>query len=182
MWRETPPWSIFTSTEGINYPPLPLIFSSIFLVFFYHISAFFFAPCLEKFIITAGLKEKKSWRKHSSLKFDDLPKLSCLMQIYSDHSGGGDVFVSFSSWHPDSHFMACRRHQKSWQDPRQATQHPQTFTGENLDWFGSVTSHILMKNFKPELFSYELEVGQHMKNHESGVSDSFFYVVLFLLW
>lgn len=60
MWRETPPWSIFTSTEGINSPPLPLIFSSIFLVFFYHISAFFFAPCyLEKFIITAGLKEKK---------------------------------------------------------------------------------------------------------------------------
>lgn len=65
----------------------------------------------------------------------------------------------------------------------QGRQHntPRLSQEENLDCFGSVTSHLLMKNFKPELFSYELEVGQHMKNHESGVSDSFFYVVLFLM-
>lgn len=59
---------------------------------------------------------------------------------------------------------------------------PRLLQEENiLDCFGSVTSPLLMKNFKPELFSYELEVGQHLKNHESGVSDSFFYIFLLLI-
>lgn len=28
-----------------------------------------------------------------------------------------------------------------------------------------------MKEFKPELFGYELEVGKYLKNQESGASD-----------
>lgn len=165
-----------------------LFFSSKFLLFFYWgFSAFFIVPWyLQKFLITAGFKEKKKKKL-----FKDKTLFLWNLVIYPSwrvwckfvHFRLIQIVVMFLSASPLTVTpLACRGDQNSCWDPMEASRLPRPSVGESHhECFGSVTSHLSMTNFKLELFSYELAVNQQLKNHESEISDILFHVALLLI-
>lgn len=135
VWRQTPCSRPLKARITLLCYSL-LIFSSRFLLFFYHISAFFFvAYYLQKFLITAGLKEKKIPRENI-LHWNLIIYASCHVWCRSIqiNSGGGDVFVSFSSWNPHSHFCGSQETPELLARPKADNSTPSDFYRGKMLW------------------------------------------------
>lgn len=83
-----------------------------------------------------------------------------MMQInsFQTNSDDGDVSVSFS-WHHQSPLWLAEDTRIPAETQGRHHDFPSILQEENHDdCFRSVTSHLLMENFKPELFSNKLAV------------------------